>query len=470
MDKYYFLGIGGIGMSALARYFKSIGAKVAGYDLRESALTKELEQSGIWIHYTDDISELPQEFISKDTKIIYTPAIPKDHSELNFWIRNGNDMMKRSQALGEVTKKQKALCVAGTHGKTSTSTILAHIMNTSPLGANAFLGGISANYNSNLIISDDSEYVVVEADEFDRSFHRLSPFMSIITSTDPDHLDIYNDKESYLESFAHYTSLIDRDGALVVKKGLELKARLDRLGKEVPQYTYSIDEEADFYATNIRSENARLFFTWHYPTDKKPNSKNMASVDLEIGVPLLINVENAVASMGLAYLIGVEISDLVRAIETFKGVARRFEKIVDTDKYVYIDDYAHHPAELDASIKSIKYLYPKDRVLGIFQPHLYSRTNDFYREFAQSLMALDEVILLDIYPARELPMEGVSSEMIAEVMAELDSMKSVIVMKKEELLPYLEKQTELPRVILTLGAGDIDRLISPIKALLEQRS
>lgn len=470
MDKYYFLGIGGIGMSALARYFKSIGAKVAGYDLRESALTKELEQSGIWIHYTDDISELPQEFISKDTKIIYTPAIPKDHSELNFWIRNGNDMMKRSQALGEVTKKQKALCVAGTHGKTSTSTILAHIMNTSPLGANAFLGGISANYNSNLIISNDSEYVVVEADEFDRSFHRLSPFMSIITSTDPDHLDIYNDKESYLESFAHYTSLIDRDGALVVKKGLELKARLDRLGKEIPQYTYSIDEEADFYATNIRSENARLFFTWHYPNDKKPNSKNMASVDLEIGVPLLINVENAVASMGLAYLIGVEISDLVRAIETFKGVARRFEKIVDTDKYVYIDDYAHHPAELDASIKSIKYLYPKDRVLGIFQPHLYSRTNDFYREFAQSLMALDEVILLDIYPARELPMEGVSSEMIAEVMAELDPMKSVIVMKKEELLPYLEKQTELPRVILTLGAGDIDRLISPIKALLEQRS
>lgn len=470
MDKYYFLGIGGIGMSALARYFKSIGAKVAGYDLRESALTKELEQSGIWIHYKDDISELPQEFISKDTKIIYTPAIPKDHSELNFWIRNGNDMMKRSQALGEVTKKQKALCVAGTHGKTSTSTILAHIMNTSPLGANAFLGGISANYNSNLIISDDSEYVVVEADEFDRSFHRLSPFMSIITSTDPDHLDIYNDKESYLESFAHYTSLIDRNGALVVKKGLELKARLDRLGKEVPQYTYSIDEEADFYATNIRSENARLFFTWHYPTDKKPNSKNMASVDLEIGVPLLINVENAVASMGLAYLIGVEISDLVRAIETFKGVARRFEKIVDTDKYVYIDDYAHHPAELDASIKSIKYLYPKDRVLGIFQPHLYSRTNDFYREFAQSLMALDEVILLDIYPARELPMEGVSSEMIAEVMVELDPMKSVIVMKKEELLPYLEKQTELPRVILTLGAGDIDRLISPIKALLEQRS
>lgn len=470
MDKYYFLGIGGIGMSALARYFKSIGAKVAGYDLRESALTKELEQSGIWIHYTDDISELPQEFISKDTKIIYTPAIPKDHSELNFWIRNGNDMMKRSQALGEVTKKQKALCVAGTHGKTSTSTILAHIMNTSPLGANAFLGGISANYNSNLIISDDSEYVVVEADEFDRSFHRLSPFMSIITSTDPDHLDIYNDKESYLESFAHYTSLIDRDGALVVKKGLELKARLDRLGKEVPQYTYSIDEEADFYATNIRSENARLFFTWHYPIDKKPNSKNRASVDLEIGVPLLINVENAVASMGLAYLLGVEVSDLVRAIKTFKGVARRFEKIVDTDKYVYIDDYAHHPVELDASIKSIKYLYPKDRVLGIFQPHLYSRTNDFYREFAQSLMALDEVILLDIYPARELPMEGVSSEMIAEVMAELDPMKSVIVMKKEELLPYLDKQTELPRVILTLGAGDIDRLISPIKALLEQRS
>lgn len=470
MDKYYFLGIGGIGMSALARYFKSIGAKVAGYDLRESALTKELEQSGIWIHYTDDISELPQEFISKDTKIIYTPAIPKDHSELNFWIRNGNDMMKRSQALGEVTKKQKALCVAGTHGKTSTSTILAHIMNTSPLGANAFLGGISANYNSNLIISDDSEYVVVEADEFDRSFHRLSPFMSIITSTDPDHLDIYNDKESYLESFAHYTSLIDRDGALVVKKGLELKARLDRGEEEVPQYTYSIDEEADFYATNIRSENARLFFTWHYPTDKKPNSKNMASVDLEIGVPLLINVENAVASMGLAYLLGVEVSDLVRAIKTFKGVARRFEKIVDTDKYVYIDDYAHHPAELDASIKSIKYLYPEDRVLGIFQPHLYSRTNDFYREFAQSLMALDEVILLDIYPARELPMEGVSSEMIAEVMVELDPMKSVIVMKKEELLPYLEKQTELPRVILTLGAGDIDRLISPIKALLEQRN
>lgn len=470
MDKYYFLGIGGIGMSALARYFKSIGAKVAGYDLRESALTKELEQSGIWIHYTDDISELPQEFISKDTKIIYTPAIPKDHSELNFWIRNGNDMMKRSQALGEVTKKQKALCVAGTHGKTSTSTILAHIMNTSPLGANAFLGGISANYNSNLIISDDSEYVVVEADEFDRSFHRLSPFMSIITSTDPDHLDIYNDKESYLESFAHYTSLIDRDGALVVKKGLELKARLDRGEEEVPQYTYSIDEEADFYATNIRSENARLFFTWHYPIDKKPNSKNRASVNLEIGVPLLINVENAVASMGLAYLLGVEVSDLVRAIKTFKGVARRFEKIVDTDKYVYIDDYAHHPAELDASIKSIKYLYPKDRVLGIFQPHLYSRTNDFYREFAQSLMALDEVILLDIYPARELPMEGVSSEMIAEVMAELDPMKSVIVMKKEELLPYLDKQTELPRVILTLGAGDIDRLISPIKALLEQRS
>ena len=469
MDKYYFLGIGGIGMSALARYFKSIGAKVAGYDLRESPLTKELEQSGIWIHYTDDISELPQEFISKDTKIIYTPAIPKEHSELNFWIRNGNNIMKRSEALGEVTKKQKALCVAGTHGKTSTSTILAHIMNTSPLGANAFLGGISTNYNSNLIISKHSEYVVIEADEFDRSFHRLSPFMSIITSTDPDHLDIYNDKETYLESFAHYTSLINRDGALVVKKGLELKACLDRGDKDLLQYTYSITEDSDFYATNIHSENGRLFFTWHYPTDKKPNSTNRASVDLEIGVPLLINVENAVASMALAYLIGVEVSDLVKAIKTFKGVARRFEKIVDTAKYVYIDDYAHHPAELDASIKSIKYLYPEDKILGIFQPHLYSRTNDFYREFAQSLMHLDEIILLDIYPARELPMDGVNSEMIAKVISETDPMKSVRVLKKDELLPYLDKKKDLPRVILTLGAGDIDRLINPIKKLLEQR-
>lgn len=453
----YFVGIGGIGMSALARYFHHQGFEVGGYDLTPSSLTAKLEEEGIWVHYDDDITAIPSQFLTPETLVIYTPAIPKDHGELSYFRSGGFRLIKRSEALGEVTRLAKGLCVAGTHGKTTTSTLLAHLL-FSTSGCSAFLGGISNNYKTNLLLSEANDYVVVEADEFDRSFHRLTPHMAIITSADPDHLDIYGSAEAYRESFEHFTSLIEKGGALVMRKGIPVTPRL---ASGVGCYTYALEEEADFYASGVRVEGGRLFFRWHYAAlENRPSG----SLEVELGVPLLINVENAVAAMAVAYLTGVEPEELAKSLATFRGVHRRFDRVVDTDRHVLIDDYAHHPVELEASIRSVRTLYPERRLLGIFQPHLYSRTQDFYREFAASLDLLDEVILLDIYPARELPIEGVSSEMIARHM----KLESKTVLTKAQLLPYLEQCKEDLDVVLMVGAGDIDRLVGEVATLIQK--
>lgn len=458
MSQVYFVGIGGIGMSAIARYFLSKGFSVAGYDLTSSPLTLELEQEGISIHYTDDVSLIPEEMRRPDTLVIYTPAVPNTHSELTFFRNGGYRVLKRSEILGEITRMERALCVAGTHGKTTTSTLLAHLLHSSQVGCNAFLGGVSNNYGTNLLLSQRSDLVVIEADEFDRSFHRLSPFMAIITSADPDHLDIYGTEEAYRDSFEHFTSLIEPGGVLIMHRGVAITPRLKA---DVTRYEYSTDEAADFYASDIRVEDARLYFRWHYPPLR---GEKGGAVDVELGVPLRINVDNAVAAMAVAYLCGASADALKDALAKFRGVRRRFDRVIDTPQHVLIDDYAHHPVELEASIHSVRTLYPKSRILGIFQPHLYSRTKDFYREFAQSLDMLDEVILLDIYPARELPIAGVSSLMIAELMH-----KPVRVIGRDELLPLLHNSPELAEVILVVGAGDIDRLVPGIADEIKRR-
>lgn len=460
MNKVYFIGIGGIGMSAIARYFLSKGYLVGGYDLTPSPLTKALEEEGIDIHYDDDIDLVPEPLRQEDTLVVYTPAIPKTHSELVYYQTHQHRVLKRSEILGEITRMERGLCVAGTHGKTTTSTMLAHLLRSSHVDCNAFLGGISNNYKTNLLLSEKSDLVVVEADEFDRSFHRLSPYMAIITSADPDHLDIYGTAEAYRESFEHFTSLIAPGGVLVAHKDIPVTPRLK---EGVSLYYYTTEGESDFYADNIRVEEARLFFDWHYPAI---GDAPQGTLSVELGVPLRINVDNAVAAMALAYLNGVRLEELQEGLASFRGAGRRFDRVVSNDKHVLIDDYAHHPVELSASIRSVRTLYPERKILGIFQPHLYSRTNDFYREFAASLDTLDEAILLDIYPARELPMEGVTSEMIAREM----SLKAVKVMSKAELLPYLASQPNLADVILMVGAGDIDRLVAPVAELLEARA
>lgn len=459
MNKVYFIGIGGIGMSAIARYFASKSYRVAGYDLSPSPLTHTLESEGMLIHYQDDVALIPEDFRGADTLVVYTPAVPQSHSELCHFVAQGNRVLKRSEMLGEITRMERGLCVAGTHGKTTTSTLLAHLLKQSHVSCNAFLGGISNNYKTNLLLSTESDLVVVEADEFDRSFHRLSPYMAIITSADPDHLDIYGTPEAYRESFEHFTSLIASGGALVMREGVALSPRLQ---EGVALYRYSTDGESDFYASNIRVENARLFFDWHYPSVE---GRVAGVLPVELGVPLRINVDNAVAAMAIAYLNGVTCEELQQALASFAGVHRRFDRVVNNGRHVLIDDYAHHPVELEASISSVRSLYPQSRILGIFQPHLYSRTQDFYREFAESLDLLDEVILLDIYPARELPIEGVTSEMIAREM----STESVQVMSKEQLIPHLSEREPLAEVILMVGAGDIDRLVPGVAGLLESK-
>lgn len=459
MNKVYFIGIGGIGMSAIARYFASKSYRVAGYDLSPSPLTHTLESEGMLIHYQDDVALIPEDFRGADTLVVYTPAVPQSHSELCHFVAQGNRVLKRSEMLGEITRMERGLCVAGTHGKTTTSTLLAHLLKQSHVSCNAFLGGISNNYKTNLLLSTESDLVVVEADEFDRSFHRLSPYMAIITSADPDHLDIYGTPEAYRESFEHFTSLIASGGALVMREGVALSPRLQ---EGVALYRYSTDGESDFYASNIRVEHARLFFDWHYPSVE---GRAAGVLPVELGVPLRINVDNAVAAMAIAYLNGVTCEELQQALASFAGVHRRFDRVVNNGRHVLIDDYAHHPVELEASISSVRSLYPQSRILGIFQPHLYSRTQDFYREFAESLDLLDEVILLDIYPARELPIEGVTSEMIAREM----STESVQVMSKEQLIPHLSEREPLAEVILMVGAGDIDRLVPGVAGLLESK-
>ena len=458
--KLYFVGIGGIGMSALVRYFLSKGDDVAGYDLTPSPLTKALTEEGALIHYEDDPELIPEPFRSPDTLVVFTPAVPRDHRELNFFIHQGNRVIKRAELLGDLTRRERGLCVAGTHGKTTTSTLLAHLLRSSHVDCHAFLGGISNNYQTNCLISEKSDYAVIEADEFDRSFHHLSPYIAVITSADPDHLDIYHTAEAYRESFEHFTSLISQEGALVMKKGIPVTPRL-KDGTRLFTYTTG-DEEADFWGDHIEIREGHLFFDWHYPAlDGQP----AGTLHVELGVPLLINVENAVAAMAVAYLCGAQLDELSQGVASFRGVYRRFDRLIDDPRCVLIDDYAHHPNELDPSIRSVRQLYPDRKILGIFQPHLYSRTQDFYREFAHSLDQLDEVILLDIYPARELPIPGVTSHLIAEAMEH----KDVVVLPKDGLLPHLRSLSALPEVILMVGAGDIDRLVPQVAEEIRQR-
>lgn len=448
----YFLGIGGIGMSNLARYFMSKGKSVGGYDRAETLLTKALVKEGADIHYADDVANIPVLYTDKETTlIVYTPAMPDDSPELNYFREHGFDIHKRAQVLGLITQSSKALCCAGTHGKTTTSSMLAHILKGSHLDCNAFLGGILKNYDSNLMLSDKSEFTVVEADEYDRSFHWLHPYMALITSVDPDHLDIYGTEDEYLKSFEKFTSLIQPGGALVVKHNIKLKPQLQ---SGVRLYTYSQDK-GDFRAENIKVGSGTIRFDFVTPDSVVKN--------IELGVPVRINIENGIGSMALAWLNGATDDELRNGMRTFQGAKRRFDFMLKTDSLVMIDDYAHHPDELSASISSVKELYPDKKVLGIFQPHLYSRTRDFADQFARSLSLLDELILLDIYPAREKPIEGVTSQIIFD---KVTCKKTLC--KKSELLDIIRNKKEI-EVLLTVGAGDIDQLLQPIKELLEER-
>lgn len=451
----YFVGAGGIGMSALARYFRAKGKQVAGYDKTPSDLTAALIEEGIRIHYTDDITLIPEDCKQIDsTLVIYTPAIPETHTELNYFKTNGFTLMKRARVLGEITRTERGLCVAGTHGKTTTSSMLAHLLKQSHVDCNAFLGGILKNYNSNLMLSDKSDLAVIEADEFDRSFHWLNPYMAVITAVDPDHLDIYGTPAAYRGSFEHFTSLIRPDGCLVMKKGLQLQPRLQE-GTEL--YTYSATEEADFFARNIRIGNGDILFDFVTPDGCIP--------DVKLGVPVKVNIENGVAAMALAWLNGVTSEEIRRGMASFAGPVRRFDFHLKKDDIVLLDDYAHHPAELKASIQSVKELYPDKKVTGIFQPHLYTRTRDFAADFAASLSLLDELILLDIYPAREEPIPGVTSQIIFDQV----TISNKRMIRKEELLDLVQKEAASFEVVLMVGAGNIDRLVEPVKQILEKR-
>ena len=449
----YFIGAGGIGMSALVRYFLSKGMKVGGYDRTPSELTQRLIDEGAQIHYEDNVSLIPQECLDPaNTLVVYTPAIPSTHTELTFFRDKKFEIQKRAQVLGMLTRNGKGLCVAGTHGKTTTSTLAAHLLNQSHVKCNAFLGGISKNYKTNLLLSDTSEYIVIEADEFDRSFHWLTPFATIITATDSDHLDIYGTREAYLESFRKYTSLIRPDGFLIVKKGIELAPDV---AEGVTVYNYSTDD-GDFHAENIRIESGEIYFDYVSPFGNIN--------DIRLGVPVYVNIENGIAAMALAQISGVSSDEIRKGMASFAGIDRRFDFKIKNDQCVFLSDYAHHPAEIEQSVKSIRKLYPNKKITAVFQPHLYTRTRDFYKEFAESLSILDEVILLDIYPARELPIENVTSKLIYDCLRP-DITKSLC--HKEDLIEKL-KQTKI-EVLITLGAGDIENFVPQIKDLLTNR-
>ena len=440
-------------MSALIRYFLSKGKRVAGYDRTPSELTARLIKEGAEIHYVEDVNLIPDWCKdSASTLVVYTPAIPQEHVELNYFRTNSFEIHKRAQVLGIITRSSKALCVAGTHGKTTTSTMVAHLLHQSAVGCTAFLGGISKNYGTNLLLSQDSPYTVIEADEFDRSFHWLSPYMSVITATDPDHLDIYGTREAYLESFRHYTTLIQPDGVLIIHEGLALQPDVQ---PSVKTYTYN-RESGDFHAENIRIGGGEIVIDFVAP-DTRIN-------DIRLGVPISINIENGVAAMALAHLSGVTDEEIRRGMDSFRGVDRRFDFKLKTDRIVFLSDYAHHPAEIAQSVKSVRELYRDKKITAIFQPHLYTRTRDFYREFANSLSLLDEVILTDIYPAREQPIPGVSSRLI------YDHLRPGIekyLCRKEDVLSLLESKPI--EVLIVLGAGDLDNYVPEISRLLEKR-
>lgn len=446
----YFIGAGGIGVSALIRFFLSKQKAVAGYDRTPSELTARLIEEGVDIHYEENVALIPDYCRDpKTTLVVYSAAIPETHQELTYFRNEGFEIQKRAQVLGTVTSGTKCLAVAGTHGKTTTSTMAAHILHQSALGCTAFLGGISKNYETNLLLSNDSPFTVVEADEFDRSFHWLRPYMTVITATDPDHLDIYGTKEAYLESFRHYTSLIQEGGALIIHTGLELQPNV-KPGVRI--YTYSRNE-GDFHAENVRIGNGKIVFDFIAP-DARIN-------DIELGVPVSINIENGIAAMALAHLNGATAEEIRTAMKSFSGVDRRFDFRLKTKEVVLISDYAHHPAEIEQSVRSIRELYQDKKITAIFQPHLYTRTRDFYRDFAKSLSLLDEVILTNIYPAREQPIPGVTSQLIYDNLR--PGIEKTLCQKEEVLKLLAAKKRE---VIIVLGAGDMDNYIPDIIKVL----
>lgn len=449
----YFIGAGGIGMSALVRYFLAKGYRVAGYDRTPSPLTAELQAEGLEIVYDESVDLIPD--YCRDpatTLVVYTPAIPATHAGLVYFRKQGFRVIKRAELLGLITQSSKGLCFSGTHGKTTTSSMAAHIFHESPIGCNAFLGGILRNYDSNLILSDHSPFTVIEADEYDRSFHWLHPYMAVVTATDPDHLDIYGTEEAYLESFAHFTSLIQPGGCLVMKRGIKL---VPRVQEGVKVYSYSARDGGDFHAGNIRVGNGTIVFDFVAPDG--------VVADVELGVPVDINIENAVAAMAIARLNDVADDDMRRAMASFRGAKRRFEFWVKRDDRVMIDDYAHHPDELKASIRSVRALYPGRKLTVIFQPHLYSRTRDFAPQFAEALSMADQVILLDIYPAREQPIPGVTSQIIFDKI----TCREKELCLREKLLERI-KECNFD-VLLTMGAGDIDRLLPQIASIVEAK-
>ena len=450
INSVYFIGIGGIGMSALARYFLHRGLVVGGYDKTPSDLTRQLEKEGAQIHYEDNLQFVPEPCLDSDhTLVVYTPAVPADHSELTYFRNHGFDLQKRAQVLGTLTRTHKGLCVAGTHGKTSTSTMCAHIMHQSHLDCNAFLGGISKNYGTNYILSSKSDYVVIEADEFDRSFHWLRPWMTVITATDPDHLDIYGTKEAYLESFRHYTTLIQPGGALILHTGLEMRPDVQ---PGVRTYSYSLDS-GDFHAENVKIENGEITFDFISPIENVSN--------IQLGQPIPINIENGVAAMAMAQLNGCTPDELREGMKTFAGVDRRFDFKVRNSRHVFLSDYAHHPKEILQSARSMRQLYSDRKITALFQPHLYTRTRDFYKEFAEALSLLDEVILCDIYPAREKPIPGVTSRLIYDNLAP-GVEKSMI--HKEDVLDLVRSRDF--DVLIVLGAGDLDNYVPQIAQIL----
>ena len=449
----YFVGAGGIGMSAIARYFINRGLVVAGYDKTPSALTRQLEKEGMVIHYDENVDEIPQACRDKAScLVVYTPAIPATHKELSYFRENGFEIQKRAQVLGTLTRTHKGLCVAGTHGKTTTSTMCAHIMHQSHVDCNAFLGGISKNYGTNYILSGHSDYVVIEADEFDRSFHWLRPWMSVITSTDPDHLDIYGTKEAYLESFRHYTELIQPGGALIIHTNLEMKANVQ---EGVKTYTYSRDA-GDFHAENIIIENGEITFDFVSPVE--------CIKGVRLGQPVPINIENGVGAMAMAQLNGCTAEELKYGMKTYHGVDRRFDFKIRNDRHVFLSDYAHHPKEILQSAMSLRELYKNRKITAIFQPHLYTRTRDFYKDFAEALSHFDEIILTEIYPARELPIEGVTSQLI------YDNLKPGVeksMIRKDDVLDLVKKRDF--DVLITLGAGDLDNYVPQIARIIEDK-
>lgn len=449
----YFVGAGGIGMSAIARYFLHKGLVVAGYDKTPSELTHQLEKEGMMIHYEENVNLIPEACRQPlTTLVVYTPAIPSTHAELKYFHDNNFVIEKRAQVLGTLTRTHKGLCFAGTHGKTTTSTMCAHIMHQSHLDCNAFLGGISKNYGTNYILSTHSDYVVIEADEFDRSFHWLRPWMSVITSTDPDHLDIYGTKEAYLESFRHYTELIQPGGALIIHKDLEMKQHVQ---EGVKVYNYS-REEGDFHAENIQIKNGTITFDFISPIEIVKN--------VELGQPIPINIENGVAAMAMAQLNGCTAEELREGMKTYGGVDRRFDFKIKNDRHVFLSDYGHHPKEILQSAKSLKELYSDRKITAIFQPHLYTRTRDFYKDFADALSHFDEVILTEIYPAREQPIEGVTSKLIYDNLRPNIEKKMI---QKDDVLNFVKAHDF--DVLVVLGAGNLDNYVPEIAEIIKAK-